>query len=268
MKKIDYRTFSKIYFRHAEKLMSFWNEDMQEQIASHNQGWAQPYSFKHYLMASVKRFYLAYKSIPSNVQSCCDIGGFWGIYPLVLKELGYEVTMTEALKYYSTSFDELFDYLRAEDITIYDIDPFEEKLNAKYDYISIMAVLEHIPFSLKFFMENIKESIENEGNLYIEVPNIAYYYKRKNLLLGKSPLPKIEVIYKSKVPFLGHHHEYTMNELISLVSLIDLEVVEKYYYNYSIDFNFKDIMANALAFLSFNLFPNTREVISISARRK
>ena len=114
--------------------------------------------------------------------------------------------------------------------------PFTQDFPKKesYDYISIMAVLEHIPNSLEYFLGNISNALNDTGSLYIEVPNIAYYYKRVNLLKGKSPIPDIEVIYKSESPFIGHHHEYSTNELIRLNKLAGFKVNKLERYNYSI----------------------------------
>jgi 2-polyprenyl-3-methyl-5-hydroxy-6-metoxy-1,4-benzoquinol methylase len=268
MKKVSFKEFRLIYNKHLKELNNFWNKDMQSKIAKHNIGWSQPYSFKSYLELSVKRFYIAYKEIPSNVKTCCDIGGFWGIYPLVLKELGYEVTMTEALKYYDESFDQIFNYVSSNGVEIIDIDPFETEINRQFDYISIMAVLEHIPFSLEFFMGNIKNSMNELGYLYIEVPNVAYYYKRKNLLKGVSPLPKIETIYFSAIPFLGHHHEYSMRELKKLIELANLTEVNNFAYNYSITPSLKYWISAPIANLFFMLNQNSKEVISILASKK
>lgn len=265
MKKVAFKEFEKIYKKHLLLLNKFWNAEMQAKIAKHNIGWAEPYSFSAYLELSVKRFYLAYLEIPKTTKTCCDIGGFWGIYPLVLKELGYQVTMTEALKYYDESFDDIFKYVSSNGVEIIDIDPFETELKRKFDYISVMAVLEHIPYSLKFFMNNMKNSLNNDSYIYIEVPNIAYYYKRKNLLKGKSPIPKIETIFSSDVPFLGHHHEYTMRELKKLIELAELKVINSISYNYSIIPSFKYFISNPLANIVFRFNPNSKEVIAILA---
>lgn len=266
--KITYKEFQKIYNKHLDVIYSFWTSEMQVNIAKHNVGWAD-HSFEEYLKKSVKRFYIAYKNIPDNTKSCCDIGGFWGIYPIVLKELGYDVVMTESLKFYDEGFKKLFAYIEEQGVKILDIDPFMEEFedHLKFDYISVMAVLEHIPHSIAFFMNNIKRIMSDKGSLYIEVPNIAYVRKRFDLLRGKSPLPHIESIYESASPFTGHHHEYALTELKTLFNMNNLEIINVERYNYSMEVNPIKLIRYPLSNLAFTFIPNSREVLAVLGKK-
>ncbi len=264
--KIQFNAFSNLYKKHLNNVIAFWDAEMQEKIAKHNRGWNNPYNFHRYLEKSVVRFYKAYLNIPENAVKCCDIGGFWGIYPIVLKELGYNVVMTEALTFYDSSFDKLFNYIKKQGVEIIDIDPFSEKFDEKYcfNYVSVMAVLEHIPNSILFFLNNIRNTLEPQnGGLYIEVPNIGYYFKRVALLKGMSPLPDIKIILESSVPFIGHHHEYTLLELKYIFQYMSLNIRKVEKYNYSIGLTYKSILEHPLAMVICKFFPNTRECIAI-----
>lgn len=266
--KLTYKEFQKIYFKHFDKVIAFNSEEMQQKISKHNIGWNRPYSFESYLEKSVVRFYKAYLNIPDGVKSCCDIGGFWGLYPLVLNEIGYTVSMTESLKFYDNTFDGLFNYIKENGVEIIDIDPFNENFKSPaVDYISVLAVIEHIPSSIKFFMENIKNHLTEEGSLYIEVPNIAYYAKRIDLLFGKTPLPDILAIYNSATPFIGHFHEYTMDELMRIFKVNDFEIKNKEYFNYSYSYNLIKIIRRPARILANLIFPNTREIIAILGKK-
>lgn len=263
MKK-SFKEFQEIYNKHLDKIYSFWTAEMQANIAKHNLSWAD-YNFEDYLRKSSKRFYIAYKNIPENTITCCDIGGFWGVYPIVLKELGYEVVMTESMKFYDEGFKKLFKYVEEQGVKILDIDPFMEEFdsNLKFDYISVMAVLEHIPHSIAFFMNNIKKIMNEKGSLYIEVPNIAFIRKRFSLLLGNSPLPSIESIYNSASPFIGHHHEYSIIELKTLFLINNLTISNIERYNYSMELNTTKLIRYPLSHLASSLIPNSREVLAI-----
>ena len=120
-------------------------------------------------------------------------------------------------------------------MTILDYDPFlpEASLSERFDVITVMAVLEHYPHSLKTFMTNIRSLTQPDGRLYIEVPNIAYWPKRTALLFGRTPLAQLTDIFHSEVPFIGHHHEFTIAELRDLVRLSGLSIVYEDYYNYT-----------------------------------
>jgi 2-polyprenyl-3-methyl-5-hydroxy-6-metoxy-1,4-benzoquinol methylase len=207
-------------------------------------------------------------AIPSNNSKCLDIGGFWGVFPTTLADLGMNVNMTEAKKYYDSSFNQIFEFIEGKNVVIHDIDPFEENLSGSYDFISVMAVLEHIPFSLKYFMSNVKSVMAEPCTLYVDVPNIAYYFKRRDLAMGKTPLPGILSIYNSEKPFIGHHHEFTMKELVDLFKMEELHVDKVDSFNYSIKPSARFALSNPLAFVCLQFFPGMREVISIQARNK
>lgn len=211
---------------------------MQAEISRHNVGWQNGRTdFGSYLMYSELRYWTAFDMMSRHgvINTWCDVGGFFGAYPLTLRRLGVDVAMTEALKYYSDSFSHLFAYLQKEGVEIIDHDPFENvALDGRhFDVVSAMAVLEHYPHSQKHFMEFMRSIVAPSGRLYIEVPNIAFWPRRWASLKGRSPLPPVEDIYQSEAPFTGHHHEYTMQELHQLAALAALRVVEEKSFNYS-----------------------------------
>ncbi len=253
-------------------IYQYWTPEMQNEIALHNWGWSPSiYDFHNYLERSLSRYYLAYKIITqnSNLQSVCDIGGFWGVFPVTLQELGFKVTMTETLKYYSDSFQALFSHIEKKGVTIVDYDPFQPvmPLPGRYDLATLMAVIEHYPHSLKILFQNVKAMLKPNGKLYIEVPNIAYWPKRVSFLLGQTPLTPIEQIYQSKEPFIGHHHEFTISELRKLANLVGLSIEKESFYNYSDPFHLRSVLKYPLKslnqWIAFALLPSSRECISV-----
>ena len=252
-----------------------WTVQMQIELAAHCHAWGPGLSdFKNYLEVSSSRFYKAYRAIAMNAdhQRICDVGGFWGVFPLTLKKLGYDVSMTEALQYYGESFGGLFKFIRDQGVTILDYDPFlpEASLSERFDVITVMAVLEHYPHSLKTFMTNIRSLTQPDGRLYIEVPNIAYWPKRTALLFGRTPLAQLTDIFHSEVPFIGHHHEFTIAELRDLVRLSGLSIVYEDYYNYTLGLTpkFKTRLRSPLMFLAFRLLKESRECLAVLCERQ
>ena len=274
MKIIPFKSFNKIYQDSVRNVYKHWTPQMQKEIAVHCHSWGEKqFDFKIYLEASSIRYYYAYCSLAkeNDIRTICDIGGFWGVWPLTLKALGYDVTMTETMEFYSDAFSDLFNYIGSKGVTIFNHDPFQpqKKYKSRNDFITAMAVLEHYPHSLKTFMGNMISLLEHSGRLYIEVPNIAYWPKRINLLFGKTPLADLKVIYLSAVPFIGHHHEFTISELNGLADLSGFEIVTKFNYNYSQDGNFiQNILRRPLETLAYLSFPNTRECIAVVCRKK
>ena len=266
--------FRGLYRSCTQDVLRFLGSEMQAEIAAHNAGWsAEKTDFPAYLEASWIRYYRIYLRLAASPQlrSVCDVGGFWGAFPIVLRELGYDVTMTETLEFYSDTFNGLFDHIRSRGVKIIDHDPFDKDAPppGSFDLVTVMAVLEHYPHSLATFMENMRGLLSRSGMLYLEVPNVAFWSKRVGLLLGRTPLAPVGDIFASRVPFIGHHHEFTLRELRELADLSGFAVVAEETFNYSPRFelspaNFFRYPIRSTAFL---LRPDCRELLGIVCRR-
>jgi SAM-dependent methyltransferase len=270
---VSFAEFRRRYEDAVQSIWGFWSPAMQEEMAAHNVGWSLPQTdFRLYLDASAVRYHLAYRALTAadGARSVCDVGGFWGAFPLTLRALGYEVTMTEALQYYSQRFDGLFAFLREAGIEILDLDPFVPgaRIDRRFDFVSAMAVLEHFPHSLRDFMANVTGMMAPAGQLYIEVPNIAFWPKRMAMLRGLTPLVPIGDIYDSRVPFIGHHHEFTADELRTLGSRAGLVPLREHFYNYSphVRPGIWTALRHPLWSLAFAVRKQTREVIAMAFR--
>lgn len=263
--------FRETYFQSVEDVLRFWTGSMQEEIARHNHGWQSPATdFENYLRASELRYWIAYETLVAtgSLRSLCDVGGFFGAFPLTLRRLHVDVAMTETLNYYSDSFRPLFDFLQSQDVDIINHDPFEQEpcIERHFDAVTAMAVLEHYPHSHRRILAFMQSITGSQGRMYIEVPNIAYWPRRWALLRGRSPLVPIEDVYKSAVPFIGHHHEFTMSELHTLVKLAKLEVIRNGYYNYSLSGSWiRRLISEPLQTL-MSLRPTMRECLFILVR--
>jgi 2-polyprenyl-3-methyl-5-hydroxy-6-metoxy-1,4-benzoquinol methylase len=272
---ISFPEFDVVYQDAVRVVFEHWTEPMQTELARHCHAWGPGRSdFRNYLEVSSIRFYKAYRAIATNEGNLriCDVGGFWGVFPLTLKKLGYDVSMTESLQYYGDSFDGLFECILNEGVTILDYDPFdhEASLGERFDVLTIMAVLEHYPHSLKTFMRNIRSLMLPNGRLFIEVPNIAYWPKRIELLFGRTPLAQLTDIFDSEVPFIGHHHEFTIAELRDLVKLSGFKIIYEDYYNYTLagSVRLRTRLRSPLMFLAFPLFKETRECLAVYCRQE
>lgn len=268
----DEAQFRVLYRQSVEEIFRFWIPDMQEEVAKHCYPWRQgATNFREYLLASESRYLLAYRSLheAGGFNSLCDVGGFFGAFALTLARMGYAVSMTETLAYYSQTFAPLFRFFGDSGIRVIDYDPFSDapSFPGEFDVMTVMAVLEHYPHSLRGFMSNVLQMLRPDGRIYIEVPNIAYWPKRKAMLMGKTPLVPLADIYRSSVPFIGHHHEFTFEELHDLATLCGLEVIKAHRYNYSFRGSFiKRLYSDPLLFL-MSWMPSMRECIAILAQR-
>jgi 2-polyprenyl-3-methyl-5-hydroxy-6-metoxy-1,4-benzoquinol methylase len=270
MKTLPFQKFNEVYQDVVEAVYRYWTPQMQLELAAHNQGWNQDlFDFGTYLRASSIRFYKAYCSLAEREGklTVCDVGGFWGVFPITLKRLGYDATMTESLQYYGDSFTQLFKYIADMGVAVLDYDPFQPEVSppGRFDVVTLMAILEHYPHSLKTLMRNIVSLINPGGNLYAEVQNIAYWPKRLKLLIGRTPLVPLNQIFQSQVPFIGHHHEFTISEVRELVHLSGLVVIREFFYNYSPGAlpGLRMLLCDPIQFLSWLLLPDSRECLSV-----
>jgi 2-polyprenyl-3-methyl-5-hydroxy-6-metoxy-1,4-benzoquinol methylase len=273
MEPVSFEQFDLVYQRVVDDVLRHWSSAMQERLAANCVGWApDSYDFRNYLQVSSVRFYRAYRQIVELAPGSrvCDVGGFWGVWALTLKELGLSATMTESLRFYGDAFYPLFDTISGRGVAVLDFDPFEPgaSLGDRFDAVTVMAVLEHYPHSLKAFLRNVGALLDTDGILHLEVPNLAYWGKRIAMLKGKSPLVDVRVIFRSGVPFIGHHHEFTMEELKGLAELAGYVVMREDCFNYSlVSMGWKRKVRKPLETLAFALAPTTRECLSVTCRR-
>ncbi len=270
MTKLSFPEFDAVYQSSVEDIWPHWNAEMQAEIARHCVAWApERMDFLSYLRLSSIRFYKAYCSLAeTGGKRVCDVGGFWGVWPVTIKKLGFDVAMTETLKYYGGSFTPLFEQIRKSGVTIYDYDPFspDSELPIRFDLVTVMAVLEHYPHSLKTLMQNVKGIAATNGRIYLEAPNIAYWPKRIGLLRGQTPLAQMADIYQSEEPFIGHHHEFTISEMRDLAHLSGLKIITEDFYNYSLTGTntLKLLVRYPLMSLAFLISKTSRECIAIT----
>lgn len=271
MTVLGFKEFAGLYREELQQVWARWTPEMQSGIARHCRAWSPGrFDFRGYLEASVRRYHIAYRAFAGEpLRTVCDVGGFWGIFPATLARIGYQVTITESLRYYGDSFNALFDHLRARGVRVVDYDPFSPSpppLTA--ELVTVMAVLEHYPHSLRRFMSHITAMMAPEGRLYLEVPNIAYWPKRIDMLLGRSPLASLEEVYESAEPYLGHHREFTRADLRRLAELAGLAVLSERSYTYSLAGGVaRRLLLRPLQTLALAVAPDTREVLSALCSR-
>ena len=112
-------------------------------------------------------------------------------------------------------------------------EPLESVPEDRFDLVAAMAILEHLPSSPRPLLLNAKALLSENGRLVVDVPNIAYWPNRIGLLRGISPLPRMADVYHSEPPFTGHHHEYTVDELVDVLTWSGLSVDEIVTLNYT-----------------------------------
>jgi SAM-dependent methyltransferase len=269
----DQQAFAGAYRQAVREIVPFLTPERVQVVARHNPGWGS-FDFTAYLEHSEVRYQAALdlyarhagQALPSRF---LDIGGFLGAFPLALCRLGVHVVLTERYDYYGGAFDELRDLLSGEGVEIWDFDftePLDEPLPAeRFDLAAAMAILEHLANSPRPLLRNALALLDEGGRLVADVPNIAYWPVRVQLLLGGSPLPPIRDIYGAEPPFTGHHHEYTAAELAAVLDWSGFLVDEVVTLNYSPWSDRRLLRRLALEWP--RRFASMREVVLACARR-
>lgn len=240
---IDSVRFQAVYKQSIQDVSPFFGRFELELIAKHNPAWGPDhFDFAAYLEASEVRYLNAIRLFNRHNKisgqtdiSVLDVGGFMAAFPLALVRSGVQVTLAEKYSYYSGAFNKLEEFLVANGIEVRDEDFSEQAVSARgeFDLVTNMAVLEHLASSPKCMVDNLKNCLKPTGKLILEVPNIAYWPKRIQLLRGQTVHPDFQTLYSAATPFIGHHREYTIDDLKQLASLSQLHMDELISFNYT-----------------------------------
>jgi 2-polyprenyl-3-methyl-5-hydroxy-6-metoxy-1,4-benzoquinol methylase len=239
---IDLDAFRRAYREAVAELLPFLGEERLHAIGRHNPGWgAGRFDVRGYLEASETRYAQAIELFGRSGRTldglaALDVGGFMGAFPLALRRLGVEVALAERYDYYGGAFDDLRAHLEAAGIEVWDLDmtmPAELPGGRRFGLVTCMALLEHLASSPRTLMENMHAALEPDGQLLVEVPNLAYWPKRLAVLCGGTVHPPLADVYEADDPFTGHHREYTEGDLRQLLTLAGFELRDLVSFNYT-----------------------------------
>jgi len=102
----------------------------------------------------------------------------------------------------------------------------------EFDIVMFTEVFEHLIGPPQLIFGRIRKVLKNNGILVFSTPNIASYYNLIMLLLGKSILTPLNLLFKEETPGnwiahgYGHWRKFTMRELIDLLSECQFEVIK------------------------------------------
>lgn len=278
---IDREAFRAAYRQATGEIEPFLTPERLAVIAHHNLGLhPDRYDIRAYLRASERRYVLVvdrfneHRAVSVPETSALDVGGFLGAFPLALSRVGVNVTLVEEYDYYYGAFDDLRDFLEGEGVRVWAADftkPLAEPPTERFTLVTNMAMLEHLPSSPKQLMENLRACVDDTGMLIVEVPNIGYWPNRLRALRGQSIHQPYDLYYGSDPPFMGHHREYTVDELESLLRWSGFTPQSIDIQNYSLSLRHGGLYTRLYEFVMYLwptlLFRNCREVITATARR-
>lgn len=165
-----------------------------------------------------------------------ELGSFLGAVSITLQRLGYDVTAADIPEFHdSVSLKALyarnnvqFDGVNLRHASL----PYA---SASKDVVILCEVLEHLNFNPLPALAEINRVLQDEGHLYLGMPNQANILSRINLLLGRSIHNGIDDFFaqldRSNNMIVGiHWREYTMAETRDLLERMGFEIVDAYFY--------------------------------------
>ncbi len=197
--------------------------------------------WKLYLKQSTIRVYQLIKEFKErgfNKGSILEIGCFIGTFAIPLRKMGYEVTVVDRFDSFKDTIDVFKNEMLKSGINLVATNEENEyeviKNLPQFDAVISMAVIEHIPHTPRYFLEALIARVKKGGLIALDTPNIARYWNRKNLNEGKTIHQEIENQFWSKIPYLGHHREYNVAELVWMLQQLRVTDVKSKLFDYNL----------------------------------
>jgi SAM-dependent methyltransferase len=202
-----------------------------------------------------------------------EIGAFFGMVSICLTKLGFRVCAADIPEY--MSMPEQKERFGRHGIEIAEVRlqdyvlPFADEA---FDVIIMCEVLEHLNFNPLPLIKEINRVGAPGSLFYLSLPNLAYYRRRLQLLLGKPVLQPIGDFFNQLDPagiviVNGHWREYTGPEIVEMLQRMGYEIRRHYYFSIAETLE-KPTLKNRLTRLVFRMIPSFKENQTTLAIRK
>jgi 2-polyprenyl-3-methyl-5-hydroxy-6-metoxy-1,4-benzoquinol methylase len=132
-------------------------------------------------------------------------GAYFGNFSIACQLQGYRVDAADFYTSNARTFASTLDDLQKRGIGVLDFDEIGSELrtisDSTYDVVLCMGVVEHIPHAPRLIFERINRVLKPGGVLILDTPNVAYIYKRKQLMRGA----RRKHLSTNRVPVSGRH---------------------------------------------------------------
>lgn len=178
--------------------------------------------FVHYAM-TLEYMKKRLKAFGSRKGRCLDAGGHVGILSTLFSNMGYEAINVDNMSNFDKAlFDNALSFMEDHKVAFLNVDLMSPELSIPIDSETIdvvvfQAVIEHLPHSPRLILDEFFRILKRDGSLVICTPNGGNVGSRLTLFRkGDWPYWNLKTFYESKIPFLGHHRLYSINDLDSM----------------------------------------------------
>jgi SAM-dependent methyltransferase len=199
----------------------------------------QAFDWRGYLRCSIARMVHASAALRRRGLTSgrlLDYGSYFGNFSLMFARAGFSVDAVDQYRAYEHAFDGPKRLLEQSGVRLLDFDDLGYDLatiDAHYEVVLCMGVIEHIPSSPRPLLETLNRVLVGGGVLVIDTPNLVHLYNRQKFARGETVLADIQAQFETELPFEGHHREYTIPELVWLLRRIGHHRISVEAFNYS-----------------------------------
>jgi 2-polyprenyl-3-methyl-5-hydroxy-6-metoxy-1,4-benzoquinol methylase len=231
----------------------------------------RPFDYVNYLERSVIRYENIFQRSLRTGANWLEVGCLFPALPIALSLMGLSVSIVEDFSFYPPEIHHMYsDVSKTFGIRFHNHNLSTQNnmdLQARYDYASLMGVIEHLPHTPRFLLENIHLNLQQKGILFVDVPNLYFSFNIQRFLKGQHIQQPIATLYQSDIPFVGHHREYTVADLRFVLAKAGFKITELKLFNYSADFSLRNIINSSLPFHVLSQMSSFREVVFVECQK-
>ena len=232
----------------------------------------RPFDMLGYLRRSLLRYRKLFQRDLKPNAKWLEVGVLFPALPIALANLGFKVSVVEEFSFYPPEIIEMYNevskryslnVISKNIVSLEDGNPLE-----RYDYVSLLGVIEHLPHTPRLLLENIHSCLVESGTFFLDVPNVYYIANILRFLRGQHLQPSIAALYDSAIPFVGHHREYKVSDLRYVLERSRFTIVRLETFNYSIDFSPRRLLKPTGFAALLSQMPPWREILFAECRKR
>jgi SAM-dependent methyltransferase len=196
-----------------------------------------------------------------------DFGAGPGNFTALLARLGYDCyawdDLSDPWHLLEDNKDRILTFCAREGIKYTVLTTPHLPTGIEFDGIILSDVIERLHDPPQKLLIELVKRLKTGGYLFITTPNAVNLRKRIDVLRGKTNYPSLNSFFFSPPPWRGHIREYTLDELIKILSFLALDVVRAEWFLSVLDVKVKSGIAKFLFKAFTRLFPSCRDSLLV-----